>query len=83
MTHDELLAKIKDYQDGTVVLSAYQSANKRDGVYEDPSWYALRAAVELHQPYDSFRGIACLECSQHQEMPYPCPTVEAIEKELA
>lgn len=89
MTHDKLLARIKEYQDGTVALSPYQAANKRDNVYEDPSWYALRAVVELHKPIsdnscsdpDCCGGPypdLCEICSEH----YPCETIQAIEKEL-
>ena len=45
-----------------------------------PEQHALRAVVELH--YEHIGGaenaIYCYECSVH----YPCPTIQAIEKEL-
>ena len=44
----------------------------------DPqSMRALRAVVELHKPYDWHPG--CAQCGYYQ---YPCPTIQAIEKEL-
>jgi hypothetical protein len=43
---------------------------------------ALRAVVELHKPYESYLGTACLECSEVLEIPYPCHTIQAIVKEL-
>ena len=38
---------------------------------------ALRAVVELHKP---FRGDECRECGYLGD--FPCPTIQAIEKEL-
>ena len=67
LSHDELLARLDDYGFGVPPLNA------------------LRAVVELHRPY--FMGEACdccevswdcLECS----ITYPCPTIQAIKKEL-
>jgi len=68
MTHDELLASINNL---TVV----------DGIFMKD---ALRAVVELHKP-DSTGG--CNACEQWTnegayQLPYPCPTIQAIEKEL-
>ena len=83
MTHDELLALI-DKEVFTIV-----SVN-------DPSdieiarlrrlKVALRAVVELHKPdetYDTFCA-TCEEgrCGNSQSIEYPCPTIQAIEKEL-
>ena len=69
MTHKELLAKIKG---------------------SSPHWKALRAVVELHS-YIIYKNTEtdemyeqCHECSgngYHQL--YPCPTIRAIEEELA
>ncbi len=71
MTHDELKDKIED-------IEYWQEQ------YAGKTFIkALRAVVELHKPFDSQRGMACLECSNQQDMPYPCPTIQAIEKELA
>jgi len=49
-----------------------------------PILNALRAVVELHKP-DSTGG--CNACEQWTnegayQLPYPCPTIQAIEKEL-
>jgi hypothetical protein len=40
---------------------------------------ALRAVVELHTPTDN--GFYCELCIS-SNFEYPCPTIEAIEKEL-
>ena len=71
MTHDELLAKIDNY---TCCSGAHE--------------LALRAVVELHKPVDNdienvfygteFPGNICVPCVRV----YPCPTIQAIEKEL-
>jgi len=52
------------------------------------SWAALRAVVELHSPISSymFNDNVCEHCSvidDNTEMIYPCPTIQAIEKELS
>jgi hypothetical protein len=54
----------------------------------EPTVAALRAVVELHKPVidDWFdRGnIICYQCSNQEFTTfYPCPTIQAIEKELA
>jgi len=68
MTHDELLEKIN--QGG---INAFQS--------DSYGWLALRAVVELHKPYPTKKfGIICKECEISTD--YPCPTIQAIEKEL-
>jgi len=41
------------------------------------TWSALRAVVELHRPI----GNLCLHCGE--DTYYPCPTINAIEKELS
>ena len=71
MTHDELLTKINYDIEGNP-YDEYMSA--------------LRAVVELHKPYDNSGDIdgsdlRCSECGQGFEY-YPCPTIQAIEKEL-
>ena len=76
MTHDELLAELTDIEP----------------VYARATLYsALRAVVELHKPiistaFPEFLGI-CLTCSPpslnfYEATRYPCPTIQAIEKEL-
>ena len=66
MNYDELLADINE---------AIQ--------YEEDKqvWKALRAVVELHKPTKN-RSIEgwCDVCTDYYQ--YPCPTIQAIEKEL-
>ena len=69
MTHDELLDLVNHWS----ILD------------ESPNTSALRAVLELHKPREGYfeKGIMCEACgSQDYEMPYPCPTIQAIEKEL-
>ena len=70
MTHDELLVELTN----------------ADPVYARATLYsALRAVVELHKPYDSILGETyCVICDEDWDIPapYPCPTIQAIEKEL-
>ena len=70
MTHDELLARIQsDYE---------ENKHFRD----EPKWKpfaALRAVVELHkQDWISLTDSSGCDCGDS----YPCPTIQAIEKEL-
>ena len=86
MTHDELLARINawdedHYQCPPVVREESCSQAKS---------LALRAVVELHKPSeiaDAYGDIGCVECDYNADykiwnQPYPCPTIQAIEKEL-
>ena len=68
MTHDELLAKI-----GNPINEGYEYG---DIVFNK----ALRAVVELHKP--ELDGLICGECTASESEWYPCPTIQAIEKEL-
>ena len=80
MTHDELLASIIDYGENGPIDYGQIDLSK-----------ALRAVVELHKPiistaFPEFLGI-CLTCSPpslnfYEATRYPCPTIQAIEKEL-
>ena len=74
MTHEELLASIIDYgQNGPIDYGQIDLSN------------ALRAVMELHEPINSIRGIVCRHCftdALHRTEFYPCPTIQAIEKEL-
>ena len=68
MTHDELLAKIDSF---TCCSGAHE--------------IALRAVVELHKPQEITLpngewGTNCGHCDIGYT--YPCPTIQAIEKEL-
>ena len=67
MTHDELLDKIEDIE-----YWQEQYAGKT-------FMKALRAVVELHKVNDF--GLFCDGCARFVE-PYPCPTIQAVVKEL-
>ena len=78
MTHDELLA----------ICDNYSFKDSAEPVK------ALRAVVELHKPVMAFTGgydgeeneiwaEQCSDCSNNGfSQIYPCPTIQAIEKEL-
>ena len=71
MTHEELLAKLKNFEpDNELDASA--------------SMYALRAVMELHKPDEDEKF--CQECATLTDQwagdAYPCATIQAIEKEL-
>ena len=66
MTHDELLASINNL---TVV----------DGIFMKD---ALRAVVELHKPDIPYGLHDAVEACPIDGDVYPCPTIQAIEKEL-
>lgn len=73
MTHEELLAKI----------DALPKRKWNRIKTSTPSASALRAVVELHKPEPlDERGDVCLACCPDLLTPYPCPTIQAIEKEL-
>lgn len=67
MTHDELLIK-------SITSGDTSTSN------------ALHAVVKLHKPgsYEYFPGDICETCTLDIDyfIIYPCPTIEAIEKEL-
>jgi len=74
MTHDELVKKLTPSLTHTVYFEF--------GAI--PILNALRAVVELHKP-DSTGGCnACEEWTNEgpYQVVYPCPTIQAIEKEL-
>jgi hypothetical protein len=72
MTHDELLARIDSKQ--------------QDYYADDQSLNALRAVVELHKnngsKYTLGYGQVAIELCEYCRETYPCPTIQAIEKEL-
>jgi hypothetical protein len=69
MTHDDLLIEINRRLD-----VAYYNGDPQ-------SMQALRAVVELHKPRTD--EAACIHCSKTGFwIAYPCPTIQAIEKEL-
>ena len=82
MTHEELLAKIKDdLLDETTTKSAMY-------IFRE----ALLAVVELHKPMKEPKKSGWFEGKEYKEgyvfgcefdnYHYPCPTIQAIEKEL-
>ena len=73
MTHDELLAKMQLKRWSFVEYDDYLNYRR-----------ALRAVVELHKPLKfSDEQTMCVGCSLKKfAHPYPCPTIQAIEKEL-
>ena len=78
MNHDELLAKLDELDHSCSVVGVTVAA--------------LRAVVELHKPIKNIwithpDLLACDECSEWTNegpgaVEYPCPTIQAIEKEL-
>ena len=75
MTHDDLLIEINRRLD-----VAYYNGDPQ-------SMRALRAAVELHKPIynPNFEDSTpwCWQCAdQRGYAQWPCPTIQAIEKEL-
>jgi hypothetical protein len=77
MTHDELLKEINQFHGETAIADLLSNA--------------LRAVVELHKPFGLNSNnlhlccIACADFDDGEVIPaaYPCPTIQAIEKELA
>ena len=79
MTHDELLAYINEE---IKVCDPSCNSHKAD----NQPWLALRAIVEFHKPHiftdnDGYEWIYCTVCTDGFET-FPCPTIQAIEKEL-
>ena len=70
MTHEELLA----------ICDNYSFKDSAEPVK------ALRAVVELHKPelHQNDNAMGCNQCSSFsfRYVAYPCPTIQAIEKEL-
>lgn len=67
MTHDEL-------------LNTLNSKQFMDSRTSETPYFALRAVAELHKPRDYKAGNWCIGCNA--DFQYPCPTIQAIEKEL-
>jgi len=67
MTHDELLEKINYDIEGNPY---------------DEYMQALRAVVELHKPRTESNYCAKCRNAGGKLVPYPCSTIQAIEKEL-
>ena len=79
MTHDELLREIAK----TYAVDLSDMGYTLDSAVVIRQAKALAAVVELHKPYESMQGTACLECSEDEyACLYPCQTIQAIRKEL-
>ena len=90
MTHDELLTKIEKQtvHIANKIKPVADSCEKEIGEFAN----ALRAVVELHKPMltkymepdvDRYECQVCREEPYYsRNEPYPCPTIQAIEKEL-
>jgi hypothetical protein len=73
MTYDELLAEL----DKRIELT-----HELGGCH--PEQHALRSVVELHKPFNyshHFTDKVFIYCSACKDHEYPCPTIQAIEKE--
>jgi hypothetical protein len=78
LTHDELLIEVNR----RLQVALYNG--------DIPALHALRAVVELHKPSGQGLGYAayCHQCmfnhgsGEIKNHAYPCPTIQAIEKEL-
>ena len=81
MNYDELLAKI----DGTGFQYGEDYVWKIDGAELKKGTNALRLVVELHKPIQD-KKLWCEGCRVEDDdwysIEYPCPTIQAIEKEL-
>lgn len=81
MTYEELLEKLNDkYIVFTEPDSVFNFYKKQSD--------ALRAVVEEHKPIekvwtDKTTDIFCGSCGDVAYIPYPCRTIEAIQKELS
>ena len=70
MTDNELL----------FIVNSKQYMNSRT---PETPYFALRAVLELHKPFTVKDEILCKGCCQNVYLTeYPCPTIQAIEKEL-
>ena len=72
MTHDELLAKMDDFN--VALSNGFGDVKVIIG-----SVNAVRAVVELHKPNEQGD---CYLCTTEYTVTYPCLTIKAIEKEL-
>ena len=77
MTHEELLARI----DLIISIGYAQEGFAEYAANGTKAEQALRAVVELHKPMEDFTNV-CGECAFEAVVLYPCPTIQAIEKEL-
>ena len=75
MTHEELLAEIEKFTNTAMHESSYRT--------DIEPYNALRAVVELHKPTERTPGYSYGPyCTHEVGWEWPCPTIQAIEKEL-
>ena len=69
MTHEELLDKLSTIDFDKMGAFAF--------------YKCLKAVAELHMPHDKHEGV-CSGCYEEESgfSDYPCPTIQAITKEL-
>lgn len=73
-TYDELLAVINEHIQGRCASRCL----------EHMPWRSLRAALELHKPTEPTPGYPYGPyCTHEVGYEWPCPTIQAIEKELS
>jgi hypothetical protein len=73
MTHDEWISDLNKY------IAVAEIATPATAQLVK----ALRAVVELHKPELMITNSYCIACTINLEtVSYPCPTIQAIEKEL-
>ena len=86
MTQDELKDMLKKQHDYWTNLVHYTKPEFYENTVDQRNgWSALKAVVELHNPQeitlpDGEWGTNCKHCDVG--FTYPCPTIQAIEKEL-
>lgn len=79
MNQDELQQRVNDL---------YTNVNEENPTRaeESKAHYALRAVVDLHKPIETYNmnnvHKSWLTCNFCNDEIYPCPTIQAIEKEL-
>jgi hypothetical protein len=82
MTHDELLARIELWKKNVCLIPLKPKWLTGDcKCMTCVSLSALRAVVELHTTFTPAFGGGIDYCWA-DDRPYPCPTIQAIEKEL-
>lgn len=88
MNHDELLAKVDEQ---IAIWSSGEYGWPRQWLSDEvksktpmASYFkALRAVMELHKPWTYDGKVVCAECCNYgADREPPCPTIQAIEKEL-
>lgn len=89
MTYDDLLKKVETDQEVTKYLDKGLASGDITINAARQHWFqsnALRAVVELHKNNGSKYTLAynqvAIELCEYCRDEYPCPTIQAIEKEL-